>query len=108
MGLLLLLSVSRVSIAQTTNTGGLTGVVSDPSHAVVPDADVEIKDNFKGNVQSTSTDRGGVYRFFLLAPSAYTLTVTHAGFREERREVNVLLGPPGTANVCPRNCENQQ
>jgi hypothetical protein len=99
MGLLLLLPVSRVSIAQTTNSGGLTGVVTDPSGAVVPDADVEIKDNRKGNAQSTRTDRQGVYRFFFLAPSAYTLTVTHAGFRHERRAVNVLLGPPGTVNV---------
>jgi hypothetical protein len=40
-----------------------------------------------------------VYRFFFLAPSAYTPTVTHAGFRDERRAVNVLLGPPGTVNV---------
>ena len=99
MGLLLLLPVCRLSIAQTTNSGGLAGVVSDPSHAVVPDADVEIKDNLKGVRQLTKTDREGVYRFFFLAPSAYTLTVTHAGFRQERRAVNVLLGPPGTVNV---------
>jgi hypothetical protein len=98
-GLLLLLAVSRVLIAQTTNTGGLTGVVTDPSHAVVPDVDVEITDNRKGNVQSTRTDREGVYRFFFLAPSPYTLTITHAGFRQESRAVNVLLGPPGTVNV---------
>jgi hypothetical protein len=99
MGLLLLLPLSRVLIAQTTNTGGLTGVVTDQSGAVVPDVDVEIKDNRKGNVQPTKTDREGVYRFFFLAPSPYTLTVTHAGFRQERRAVNVLLGPPGTVNV---------
>src|SRR5579864_4253653 len=99
MGLLLLLPLSRVLIAQTTNTGGLTGVVTDQSGAVVPDVDVEIKDNRKGNVQPTKTDREGVYRFFFLAPSPYTLTVTHVGFRGERRAVNVLLGPPGTVNV---------
>jgi hypothetical protein len=99
MGLLLLLPLSRVLIAQTTNTGGLTGVVTDQSGAVVPDVDVEIKDNRKGNVQPTKTDREGVYRFFFLAPSPYTLTVTHAGFRQERRAVIVLLGPPGTVNV---------
>jgi Carboxypeptidase regulatory-like domain len=78
---------------------GLTGVVSDPSGAVLPSADVEIKDNRKGNVQSTKTDREGVYRFFFLAPSSYTLTVTHTGFRNESRAVNVLLGPPGTVNI---------
>jgi Carboxypeptidase regulatory-like domain/TonB dependent receptor-like, beta-barrel len=99
VGLLLALLLSRVLIAQTTNSGGLTGVVTDPSHAVVPDADVEVKDNLKGTHQLTKTDREGVYRFFFLAPSAYTLRVTHAGFREERRALNVFLGPPGTVNV---------
>lgn len=73
--------------------------MTDPSHAVVPDVDVEINDDRKGNVQSTRTDREGVYRFFFLAPSPYTLTVTHPGFQEEGRAVNVLLGPPGTVNV---------
>jgi hypothetical protein len=95
----LLLVMPKPLMAQTTTSGGLAGVVTDPSRAVVPDVDVEIEDNRKGNVQSTRTDREGVYRFFFLAPSAYTLTVTHAGFREERRAVNVLLGPPGTVNV---------
>jgi len=84
--------------AQTTTSGGLTGVVTDPSHAVVPDAVVEIRDTAKGTVQSSKTDGDGVYRFFL-APSKYTLTVTHAGFRKVNRTVGVLLGPPGTVNV---------
>jgi hypothetical protein len=47
--------------AQTRNSGGLTGVVTDPSHAVVPDASVDIKDDAKGTIQSTKTDREGVY-----------------------------------------------
>ena len=95
----LLLVMPKPSIAQTTNTGGLAGVVTDSSRAVVPDAVVEITDNRKGNVQSTRTDREGVYRFFFLAPERFTLTVTHEGFRTESREVNVLLGPPVSVNV---------
>jgi hypothetical protein len=85
--------------AQTTTSGGLTGVVSDPSEAVVPDALVEIRDSAKGTVQSAKTDRDGVYRFYFLTPSRYTLTVTHDRFRKVSRTVNVLLGPPGTLNV---------
>ena len=85
--------------AQTTTSGGLTGVVSDPSNAVVPDAGVEIKDTAKGTAQSTKTDRNGVYRFFFLTPSRYTLTVAHDGFQKESRAVNVLLGPPVSVNV---------
>ena len=97
--LLALASWANKLNAQTTTSGGLTGVVSDPSHALVPDAGVEIKDNAKGTTQFTKTDREGVYRFFFLAPERYTLTVTHAGFRKESRMANVLLGPPVTVNV---------
>jgi len=85
--------------AQTTTSGGLTGVVTDPSGAVVPNATVEIKDESKGATRSTRTDQEGVYRFFFLAPSIYTLTVTHSGFRKTTQVVNVLLGPLGTANI---------
>jgi hypothetical protein len=85
--------------AQTTTSGGLTGVVTDPSGAIVPNADVRIKDDAKGITNSTKTDQDGVYRFFFLAPGEYTLTVTHEGFRNQNRTVNVLLGLPVTVNV---------
>ena len=84
--------------AQTTTSGGLTGVVTDPSQAVVAGAGVEIKDNAKGTTQSTNSDREGVYRFFFLAPGRYTLTVTHTGFRKQSLLANILLGPPVTVN----------
>ncbi|PYV73704.1 MAG: hypothetical protein DMG97_10710, partial [Acidobacteria bacterium] len=84
---------------QTTTSGSLSGVVTDPTNALLPDADVVILDNAKDTTQSTKTDREGVYRFFFLAPARYELTVTHAGFREEKRTVNVLLGPAISANV---------
>jgi Carboxypeptidase regulatory-like domain len=85
--------------AQTTTSGGLTGVVTDRSGAVVPNALVEVRDDAKGTTQSTSTDQDGVYRFFFLAPSRYLLTVTHDGFQKESRIVQVLVGPPGSVNV---------
>src|SRR5438552_15927854 len=97
--LFLSLSFSNELNAQTTTSGGLTGVVTDPSNALVPKAEVEIEDNAKGTIQSTKTDYEGVYRFFFLAPGRYTLTVTHAGFRDEKRGMNVLLGPPVSVNV---------
>jgi hypothetical protein len=85
--------------AQTTTSGSLTGVVIDQTGAVVPDADVEVKDSSKGTTQSTKTDGQGVYGLFFLAPGRYALKVAHPGFQEEKRAVNVLLGPPVSANV---------
>lgn len=97
--LVLVLCLPHQLSAQTTSSGALTGVVTDPSAAVVPDAVVEVRDIAKGTVQSTKTDRDGVYQFFFLAPSRYTLTVTHDGFRKLSLTVSVLLGPPGPVNV---------
>jgi hypothetical protein len=85
--------------AQTTTSGAVTGVVTDQSGAVVPNADVEIRDITKGTIESTKTDRDGVYRFFFLSPSQYTLTVVHDRFRSETRSVTVLLETPVTVNI---------
>jgi hypothetical protein len=87
------------SMAQTTTSGALTGVVTDQTNAVIPNAEVELRDVAKGTMRSTRTDSEGLYQFFFLAPSKYTLHVTHDGFRQERRTVDVLLGPPVTVNV---------
>ena len=85
--------------AQTTSSGGLTGVVSDPSRAVVPDAIVELKDNAKGDTQSTRTNAEGEYLYSFLRPGNFTLTVTHPGFKVTSRVLDISLGPPATMNV---------
>jgi hypothetical protein len=85
--------------SQTTTSGGLAGVVTDPSNALVPQANVEIRDTATGALQATKSDREGVYRFFFLPPGHFILSVTHSGFREERRAVTVPLGPPISVNV---------
>jgi hypothetical protein len=97
--LLVVACLSSELSAQTTTSGGLAGVITDQSKAVIPDAAVEIKDTGKGTTETTKSDREGVYRFFFLAPARYLLTVTHAGFRKESRTVNVLLGPAVSVNV---------
>ncbi len=99
LGLLLGMPISNPLLAQTTNSGGLTGIVADPTGAVVVGADVEITNNSKGTTQATRTDREGVYRFFFLAAARYTLTVSHDGFGIESRAVTVLLGPPVSVTV---------
>jgi Carboxypeptidase regulatory-like domain/TonB-dependent Receptor Plug Domain len=90
---------SRELSAQTTTSGALAGVVTDQSGAVVPDADVEIKDSAKGATQSSKTGRAGAYQFSFLAPGRYILKVSHSGFREEKRTLDVLLGPAVSVNV---------
>ena len=96
---ILVVSLHYKLYAQTATSGGLTGVVTDVTGAVLTGADVEIRDHNKGTTLSTRTDRQGGYEFFFLRPSRYILTVAHAGFRTEKLDVNVLLGPPVSVNV---------
>jgi hypothetical protein len=80
----------------------LTGVVIDPSGAVVVGAAVEIRDNGKGTTQAAITNREGTYQFFYLPPGSYVLTVSREGFRKLNRAVTVPLGPPVTVNLALR------
>ena len=96
----LLAAVLTVEVrAQTTNSGGIDGVVTDQTGGVVPSAHVLIKDINKGTKQTTITDGQGTYRFSFLLPGRYELAVNRDGFREEKRIVQVLLGPAVSVNI---------
>src|ERR1700746_2646736 len=99
IAMLLLIGAESNLKAQTTVSGGLTGTVIDPSNHFVPGANVELRDNAKGTLQSTKTDAEGAYTFSFLLPGSYTLKVSHPGFATEIVPVNVLLGPPGTLHA---------
>jgi hypothetical protein len=67
--------------AQTGTTGSIAGVVTDPSGAAVPDAEIVIKDQSterEVNVHSGST---GNFRVPLLSPGRYNVSVTASGFK---------------------------
>ncbi|HEY6946533.1 MAG TPA: carboxypeptidase regulatory-like domain-containing protein [Candidatus Acidoferrum sp.] len=61
----------------------LTGTVSDPTGAGVPNAKVTVTDAAKGVERSAMTDEHGVYRVSGLAPSSYKVSVEHSGFQTE-------------------------
>jgi carboxypeptidase family protein len=90
---------SPLLIAQNLTTGGVAGVVTDPSHASVPDAGVTLKDNTKGTTQEVKTNASGAYQFYLITPGPYTLTITSTGFRTATRNVIVNVGQITTVNV---------
>ena len=83
--------------AQTSTTGDVTGVVTDPSGSVIPNAAVNLKDETKGSTQDTKTNANGTYRFYLLAPGPYTISVTATGFKSEARRISVAVGQVATS-----------
>lgn len=84
--------------AQTQTTGELAGTVTDPSGAVIQDAKVALKSVQKGSTQETKTNASGVYRFPLLQPGTYGVTVTASGFQTVKRDAIVDLGQITTAD----------
>lgn len=91
--------VAGEAIAQSNTTGDLTGVVSDTSGAVVGKAAVTLKNDATGDSRNQNTDGSGSYRFALLKPGAYTVTVKAEGFQSVSRSVTVAIGQAATLNL---------
>jgi hypothetical protein len=75
------LLVTPLLQGQTAGTGALTGTISDPSGAVVPNATVTLTNTDTGQVRTTTTGADGLYRFGLLPPGNYRLRIEAGGFK---------------------------
>lgn len=91
----LLFSAGQV-LAQATGT--VTGVVSDSTGAIVPNATVKLVS--KGtNLEKTATaNADGIYNFTLLQPGQYTVTATSGSFAAQSLEVEVQVGRTTNGN----------
>ena len=65
-----------------TGRGTVTGLVTDPSGAVIPGADVALRNLDNGVVRETKTSTAGLYVFTALVPGPYEVTVTFKGFQK--------------------------
>ena len=86
-------------VAQSTISGGITGTVTDPSGAVVPNASVTLKNDATGQTQTQTTNSSGVYRFSFLNPGTYTITTTAANFQKASSNVAISVGQTTTNTV---------
>ena len=87
------------SWAQTTTTGELSGVVTDPSGAVLTNAPVTLTNVASGAIQSAQSNSTGFYRFSLLQPGSYTVSASSSGFEAVQKTVQVGLGASASANL---------
>src|ERR1051325_6807967 len=76
---------SAAALAQTA-TGTITGTISDPAGAVVPNAPLDLKNTETGTAYQTATSSTGNYTFSQLPAATYQLTVRLAGFKNEVRQ----------------------
>src|ERR1044071_1512923 len=72
--------------------GSITGVVTDPTGAVMPHATVTAVQSSTGIRTTTSTGDAGAYTMPFLPIGSYAVTVEMQGFKTYSREVPVQVG----------------
>ena len=88
--------------AQSATTGALTGTVTDPNGAVVPDVTVTLINTGTGKTQTTMTNEGGLFGFSLLSPGTYEVDFSAQGFKTSQAVsvvVNVSEAPALNAKL---------
>src|SRR5437867_4155504 len=83
---IVLLVLMSAVIAQTT-TGAITGAMTDPSGAFIPNVKVTATNTATNITHTTQSNEVGVYNFPFLAIGEYTLSAEAQGFKK------VVVGP---------------
>ncbi|MGB6689717.1 MAG: carboxypeptidase regulatory-like domain-containing protein [Terracidiphilus sp.] len=94
----LLLPTSAL-FAQTAVTGGLNGVVSDSTGAVVPGANVTLVEVDTGDTRVLTTNDHGLYTAPFLKPGSYRVSATAQGLQSTTTSVEILVGQQSAANL---------
>lgn len=97
--LLIAALIACTAAAQSLTSGDLAGQITDPSGAVIPNATIELKNNQTGTTQTVTSDAQGFYRFALLSPGDYTLSISASNFEGNKQTVAVSVGQTSTRNV---------
>jgi hypothetical protein len=88
---LLIILTARAVYGQST--GLITGTVTDPTGAVIPDASVSIKNTATGAERIISANNEGIFSAPSLAAGDYEVRVEARGFRTLVRPATVEAGP---------------
>src|SRR5258708_9295845 len=81
-------------------TGTLTGTVADTTGAVVPGAEVTVKNAASGDVRKTVTNSDGYFTVAALPPGTYTVITEAKGFQKsETRDLTFNPGDKRNLNI---------
>ena len=95
---LLIALTAAITLGQSISD--LTGLVTDPSGAVVPNASIVVVNAATNLRRETKTDSQGRYSIAQLQPGNYQMTAAASGFAEELvRDVHVLVNTPSTVDI---------
>jgi hypothetical protein len=94
-----LVAIAVVLYGQSIISGDVAGSVKDPSGAALPGATVTLKNVNTGSMRTATIGNDGQYRFSLIPPGTYEVTVEASGFQTVRKpDVVVVAGQPTSAD----------
>ena len=93
------LMFATIGVFAQAGTGGITGIVSDPTGAVVNGATVTLTNKATNQTLTKTTGDDGLYSFTLLQPGFYIVKTTAPSFGESNLDVEVQVGRATDANV---------
>src|SRR5882757_7150598 len=88
---LLFLFTAGISLAQVA-TGTISGIVSDPVGAVIPESTVLLTNPATGQVFTSTTNANGFYSFPALQPGQYQVEATKRGFDRTQTTLPLAVG----------------
>jgi hypothetical protein len=89
---LAMLLCALLSAQNAVVTGSLSGRVTDPTGAVLPGAVVFARNLDTGVKQSAQSSLTGIFRFPVLLPGSYSVTIGHNGFRDMEYLLRIQVG----------------
>ncbi|MEO8726159.1 MAG: carboxypeptidase regulatory-like domain-containing protein [Acidobacteriaceae bacterium] len=94
----LLLIGTALAFAQQ-ETGTVSGTVTDPQGAVVPNAQITLTNVGTNQTRTTTTNANGLYSFSSLQPTSYEVSATSPGFGKFKQRVDVFVGSRSTVDA---------
>lgn len=96
--LLVFVWVSCAGAFAQAGRGGISGLVTDATGAVVPGASVSARNTATGATLASVSNSGGLYSFVSLSPGSYDVTAIAKGFRTVVRK-NVTVSVDQTSAI---------
>lgn len=98
--ILVLSVITAATVLAQAGNGGINGVVTDSTGAIVSGATVLVQSNSTGVVLSKTTNNAGVYSFGSLPPASYRVTFSGNGFETSvHNDIVVTVDQVTTVNA---------
>src|SRR5947209_5493094 len=87
------------TFAQTSNSGMVQGILTDPTNAVVPGAKIEIRNPVSGYTRTVISDGSGKFSIPNVPFNPYHLLITVKGFAPYSQDIDVRSVVPQSLNI---------